>query len=355
MSYNVSQFHNTTEWDILIHEFNQQWAAERTLNYVFCAVMTVLAVFGTLANIVVLLSFVILKELHQIQYAFVGNLAAADLIITAFIIPANIVGPRFFRDNPWFCEMDGTICATACAGSVWCIMAISVERYICICHYSLHIKLFTVPRTIFIILLLWMIAHLIHLPNLIGWGVTAYSDDLYLCTTELHVWSYSIFFGSWAILIPILISFYAYVQIYLRVRNSRAVRRRAVAPSRSSGNSHPGSVPDPAGSFRTEMALLKALFNVFLIFLVSWILIGFFFVGRAWIAFPKTYNFVALVLSHGSSATNSAIYFWMTDTLQITRQGCRRLWRGMWAEPALPASGFGKTGNSRHTGHSAST
>ncbi|XP_055337133.1 alpha-1A adrenergic receptor-like [Paramacrobiotus metropolitanus] len=293
------------------------------MNYFYVTVMNVFAVLGTLANMIVIVSLLLLPELHKIEYAFVGNLAAADMLVTGVVIPVNILatlrGPTMFRDHPWFCELGGTICASSCAGSIWCIMAISVERYICICHYAVYRNMFTPPRVALMIICLWIIAHSIHLPNVLGWGHTSYSGDLYLCTAELGLWSYSVFYGMSAILVPIGISFYAYLKIYLRVRRSRAGRRHLTGNKNQMPTSAAiGADSDPVSynpkaqvihpktrvsGVQGEMKLLQALFKMFTIFLASWLLIA-----------------------HGSSATNSVVYFWMTDLMRTTKNGYIRLW-----------------------------
>ncbi|XP_055330318.1 alpha-1A adrenergic receptor-like isoform X2 [Paramacrobiotus metropolitanus] len=335
---------NLTLWEIHLLEFQHQWLQQSALNYFYVAVMTIFALLGTLANMIVIISLLVVPELHKIEYAFVGNLAAADMLVTGVVIPVNVLatlrGPTMFRDHPWFCELDGTICASACAGSIWCIMAISVERYICICHFSVYQKMFTPPRVAVMIICLWIIAHSIHLPNFIGWGHTSYSGDLYLCTAELGLWSYSVFYGMSAILVPIGISFYAYLKIYLRVRRSRAGRRHLTG---NKSTTMPSAITDSdpvtnnpktqivtkaaVSNVQEEMKLLKALFKVFIMFLASWLMIGIFFVARAWVYFPKWYSYVGLILAHGSSATNSVVYFWMTDLMQTTKNGYIRLWK----------------------------
>ncbi|XP_055355458.1 melatonin receptor type 1B-A-like [Paramacrobiotus metropolitanus] len=328
---------NATNWDVYVAQFDRQWEEHYTLNWIFIGIMSSLAAFGTLTNLFVLISLVLVLELHHCQYAFVGNLAFADILITAIVLPVIVAvllkGPDMFRRHPWFCELEGSICASACAGSIWCIMAISVERYICICHHNLHSKLFTPLRTAGLIILLWIVANAIHAPNYLGWGRTGYTADLNLCTSELHLQSYSIFFGILAVIIPINISFYAYMQIYRRIRISRAGRRILVSHSRASTNSSadptaPGIIPPmQLRAIRDEIQLAKALFKVFILFLLSWMPLGLFFILRSSVTFPKWYNFMGLILAHGSSATNSVIYFWMTDLLRTTKEGYRRLIR----------------------------
>ncbi|OQV17914.1 hypothetical protein BV898_08043 [Hypsibius exemplaris] len=71
--------------------------------------------------------------------------------------------------------------------------------------------------------------------------------------------------------------------------------------------------------FRTEVKLVKVLFRVFLIFLISWLPVGVLFTISSGYIAPKWLNMAALILAHGNSASNSVVYFWLNNHLRESK------------------------------------
>lgn len=106
---------------------------------------------------------------------------------------------------------------------------------------------------------------------------------------------------------------------YIRVRGTWA-GRRLVAGRQQNINESADNCATTA--LRQEIQLLNDLLNVFTIFLISWLPLRLFFVGRSSITFPR---FAGLLLAHGSCATDSVIYFWLTDLVQTTSKAHSRI------------------------------
>lgn len=161
------------------------------------------------------------------------------------------------------------------------------------------------------------------MPNIIGWGVTNYASDFYICTGDLRIWSYTVFWAILSVIVPVGVSFYAYLHIYLRVRASQSGRNLIAGKRRV--NPDPTKNPGKRSSFMAEeLTLIKALFKIFLIFLASWFPLAALFSFRSILHAPNWLNLLALLLAHGNSATNSLIYFWMTDHSTVSRSALRR-------------------------------
>lgn len=189
-----------------------------------------------------------------------------------------------------------------------------IYRYFCICHASTYYKsLYTPARSILMVLSVWLIAYLIHMPNHIGWGTTNYASSFYLCTSELRLWSYTMFWATLGVVVPISGTFYAYLGIYLRVRVSQSGR------SLLTGTRRRASADGSTVAFVVEeIALLKALFRIFVIFLVSWFPFAVLVALHTITDTPRWLNLYALLLAHGNSAINSLVYFWMTQNGNTT-------------------------------------
>ncbi|XP_055354300.1 melatonin receptor type 1B-B-like [Paramacrobiotus metropolitanus] len=322
---------NDSLWDIAVNHHRNEWLADPFAHYVYCIFVSLLSVVGTIGNILIVLSLLLMDALKKIQPIFIVNLSLTDLVITAFVMPINILGavqgPYYWRGKSWLCDFEGAVCATACTASVWCIMGIAVERYFSICHISWYQRIYTPMNSILMMLTIWVVSFLIWSPQLMGWGVVNYTPDFYICTADLRRWTYSLFWAVCSVIIPTSICFYAYLQIYLRIRNSTSGRhliagRRKATNTGATNNRHAS-----ISGLAEEIRLIKALFRIFVIFLVSWTPLGLLFSFRSIYQAPKWLNLAALMLAHGNSATNAMVYFFMTDHIYTSVAAIRRVAR----------------------------
>lgn len=179
---------------------------------------------------------------------------------------------------------------------------------------------------------------MIHFPNHVGWGTNGYVEHFYLCTRETTLWTYSTFVAIVGILLPIAISFFSYLNIYILVRTSRSARNRIIN-SRSSGHSdsHSAELLQPAtvlsvsingissrcdqiqvagktekhsksAHFRNEIVVAQTLLRSFALFLVSWLPLAILLMVPMAVV-PVWVYLAALILAHGSTATNSIMFY----------------------------------------------
>lgn len=59
----------------------------------------------------------------------------------------------------------------SCSCSLWSIATIAFNRYVWICHWNNYHRIFNRRTVPLILLIVWLIAFLIDLPNILGWGV----------------------------------------------------------------------------------------------------------------------------------------------------------------------------------------
>lgn len=197
--------------------------------------------------------------------------------------------------------------------------AASFRRYMCICHLGLHHKIFTLPNTIIMVILMWANAHLIHIPNHLGWGGVYYDENYFICWLDLRIWSYSFFYACVSVLLPIGFCFYAYCQIYLTIRSSKLSRNMIVNKKGES------DVEKAARSaWQQEIMLVKTLFRIFVIFLLSWGPVAVLFCFNKSIYPPRWLNLLAILMAHGNSATNSLVYYFGNAALRPGTQKKRR-------------------------------
>ena len=87
----------------------------------------------------------------------------------------------------------------------------------------------------------WVVVYLLHLPNHIGWGDLRFSDLFFLCTFANHVHSYALFYVLVGVFIPLTVSFICYLQIYLKVKDSKLTRTRILFSAAAGQGENPTS------------------------------------------------------------------------------------------------------------------
>ena len=93
-----------------------------------------------------------------------------------FSVLAVIMGEEWFSDKWLLCELTAAMCTTACFCSFLSLTAVTINRYMYICHHKIYDKIFTSMSTIMVCLSCWVIAFGFEFPNLIGISVQSYSQ-----------------------------------------------------------------------------------------------------------------------------------------------------------------------------------
>ncbi|VEL32782.1 unnamed protein product [Protopolystoma xenopodis] len=72
-------------------------------------------------------------------------------------------------------------CFISCSVSIFTILGVAINRWVCIARPSLYNRLFTRTRTIACLAATWLLAAGLDLPNLVGWGNHIYDRKTLLC------------------------------------------------------------------------------------------------------------------------------------------------------------------------------
>ncbi|OWA50001.1 putative Melatonin receptor type 1C [Hypsibius exemplaris] len=276
-----------------------------------------------------------MDTLNHTGNAFIVNLAIADLCVTAFAQPANIIGALFggqyFLDHPIYCGFVSTLCATGCLASCWNLCMIAVNRFVLICHWEHYEKIYTRRNTVIICLAVWVVIYLIELPNHVGWGDLRFSDLFFVCTFANHVHSYALFYVLVGVFTPLSVSFFCYLKIYLKVKDSRLTRNRILkggSESDDNARQRHDTVPDTSRpnsmtrKFYEDLKIIKVLFRVLIIYVLMWLPLVILILIHIANDIGYTWYILVLLCAHGNSAVNCVIY---AATIKEFRDGYRRL------------------------------
>ena len=282
------------------------WANDYLLNTFYMVAIYTVCLSGLLGNILVIGSVIVHKKLRVLSNIFIVNLAAADFCVIVVVDIFTLIGIHtkgvFFLNKPIFCEFLGVICITSCACSLWSIAATAINRYICICHRLLYLRLFSKKTMPYCIIALWIISFFVDFPNLVGWGRHGFDERLLYCTYDLSdSLGYSIFLAVFLVTIPFILLTYAYTRIMLF---SRAVKK-CLKEHQKKDDIGPGR---PNTIRLTDLRLLKSVLIIWITYTLLWLpylTIVLFDQKGKW---GRTTYVIVNALAHLSSSTNSLIY-----------------------------------------------
>ncbi|CAF1041612.1 unnamed protein product [Rotaria sp. Silwood1] len=222
----LPQFHDSVSWtinnnsnetvtslaqDISINE--QSRPLIFTILIALCLLIIILLTI--LGNILVLIAICIDFALRSPTHLLMGNLACADLLLGITVLPFS--GTLEILHGRWlfgrtFCHIWLAIDVLYCTASIYGLMFISIERYIgvtCPLRYPIII---THRRTIYAIIIAWLVAALVSIAPFLGWHSKVKSID-HTCEVNDDL-SYVLFSCSFSFYIPLIIILCVYGRIY---------------------------------------------------------------------------------------------------------------------------------------------
>ena len=193
-------------------------------DYVAIAV-AVVACFGTVGNLCIIAAVFLRKSLRVSSNAFIVNLAVADLIVTAYIMPLGIstsqglVSPL---DVDFLCDFNACLIVTTCGVSTQSLMFIAIERYLHVCKQHLHARFVNARLVCFAIVFTWIYTLAFSVQGFTGWTEYKLGEDTFLCIFYgPHSLSYDVSLAAFGFVLPLVVLVFCYVSIYRYIRRSR--------------------------------------------------------------------------------------------------------------------------------------
>ncbi|KAJ8020288.1 Melatonin receptor type 1B [Holothuria leucospilota] len=203
----------------------------------------------------------------------------------------------------------------SCSCSLWSVAAISVNRYVAICHRIHYPRIYNRYTMMIIIPSMWTICFCIDLPNLLGWGAHGFDARIMLCTYDyMKSYSYTVFFVICGFLIPLVAVLFSYTKIFLY---ARGVKKAMEKVTKEDGNKEMRN-----GIKDADRKLLRSVMTIMVVFFTMWApysAVVFLDFQGAW---PRALYVFTVVLAHLNSCINSILY---AATNRLFRQGYRRV------------------------------
>ncbi|XP_029171232.1 adenosine receptor A2b-like isoform X2 [Nylanderia fulva] len=296
---------------------NASWTETKlNLPYTVCEILV--AICAVLGNGLVIIVFGKERKLRRRTNYYIVSLAAADLLVGLFAIPFAILASIGLPTNLHACLFTVSVLVVLCTISIFCLVAVSVDRYWAILHPMRYSRTVRTKTAIGIICVCWIAGTLVGFLPLFGWNGGETSDHRCIFTKVMD-YNYLVFLYFATIIFPALLiaAFYAHIYrviikqqiVTVDPNGSGAVRRLG---GLRLGHQTTGTMLRVLGAARKrEIKATQNLSRIVLFFIVCWFPL---YTINCVMAFcPKCevndllMNF-CIILSHMNSVGNPLLY-----------------------------------------------
>ncbi|XP_074041453.1 pyrokinin-1 receptor isoform X2 [Leptinotarsa decemlineata] len=226
---------------------------------------------GVIGNISTCIVIARNKSMHTATNYYLFSLAISDLLLLISGLPPEIYSiwskyPYIFGEA--FCVLQGFAAETSANATVLTITAFTIERYVAICHPFLSHTLSKLNRAIKYIILIWIIAMSLAIPQAMAFGIVCEElpngrvvDDHCICNIKRSVIPHAFEISTFVFFVaPISMITVFYILIGLQLHRS------TVEPSRGNSVKMRQRVYKPVVTYvnsATQVSMVNGAENVF--------------------------------------------------------------------------------------------
>ncbi|XP_033329877.2 adenosine receptor A2b isoform X1 [Megalopta genalis] len=302
---------NTTELadNVTLTAVTASTSSELNPLYTVCEILVaVCAIFG---NGLVIIVFSKERKLRRRTNYYIISLATADLLVGLFAIPFAILASIGLPTNLHACLFTVSVLMVLCTISIFCLVAVSVDRYWAILHPMGYSRTVRTKTAIGIICLCWVAGTLVGFLPLLGWNTGKKSNEKCIFT-EVMDYDYLVFLYFATIIFPALIIAAFYAHIY-RVVVKQLQQIVTMNPGRRIGNqTTTGPMLRLLGAARKrEVKATQNLSRIVIFFIICWFPLYTINCVMAFCPRCKVNDILmhfCIILSHLNSAGNPLLY-----------------------------------------------
>ncbi|XP_031849728.1 adenosine receptor A2b isoform X2 [Nomia melanderi] len=277
---------------------------ELNLPYTVCEILV--AVCAVLGNGLVIVVFSKERKLRRRTNYYIISLATADLLVGLFAIPFAILASIGLPNNFHACLFTVSVLVVLCTISIFCLVAVSVDRYWAILHPMGYSRTVRTKTAIGIICLCWVTGTLVGFLPLLGWNTGQKSNEKCIFT-EVMDYDYLVFLYFATIIFPALIIAAFYAHIYRVV-----VKQQIVTMNPGRRNQTTGPMLRLLGAARKrEVKATQNLSRIVVFFIICWFPLYTINCVMAFCPGCKVNDILmnfCIILSHLNSAGNPLLY-----------------------------------------------
>ncbi|KAL0118811.1 hypothetical protein PUN28_009463 [Cardiocondyla obscurior] len=305
--------------------------AELNLPYTVCEILVaVCAVFG---NGLVILVFGKERKLRRRTNYYIVSLATADLLVGLFAIPFAILASIGLPTNLHACLFTVSVLVVLCTISIFCLVAVSVDRYWAILYPMGYSRTVRTKTAIGIICVCWVAGTLIGFLPLFGWNAGETEDHRCIFTNVMD-YDYLVFLYFATIIFPALLIAAFYAHIYRVIVKQQIVTMdpgdpgsgtiRRIGVLRLGGRNHhqtTGTMLRCLGAARKrEVKATQNLSRIVVFFIVCWFPLYTINCVMAFCPQCEVDDFLmkfCIILSHINSVGNPLLYAYHLKDFRI--------------------------------------
>ncbi|OXU29687.1 hypothetical protein TSAR_011716 [Trichomalopsis sarcophagae] len=282
--------------------------AELNLPYAVCEILV--AVCAVLGNGLVILVFTKERKLRRRTNYYIISLATADLLVGLFAIPFAILASIGLPTNLHACLFTVSVLIVLCTISIFCLVAVSIDRYWAILHPMGYSRTVRTKTAIGIICVCWVAGTLVGFLPLLGWNAGHKSDEKCIFT-EVMDYDYLVFLYFATIIFPALLIAAFYAHIY-RVVVKQLQQIVTMNPGKRKENQTHGTMLRLLGAAqKREVKATQNLSRIVAFFIICWFPLYTINCVMAFCPQCEVSEFLlnfCIILSHLNSAGNPLLY-----------------------------------------------
>ncbi|KAL4715580.1 hypothetical protein ACJJTC_009206 [Scirpophaga incertulas] len=236
-------------------------------------IYSLIFVIGLFGNMLTCYVIVRNKSLHTATNYYLFSLAISDLLLLISGMPQEMYSiwskwPYVFGHA--FCVIRGLAAETSTNASVLTITLFTIERYLAICHPFLSHKMSKLSRAVKHVILLWMIALGLALPQALQFGLRSHRGVIMCLQTRVileHSFEISTFFFFLAPMVLITV-LYSMIGLKLKETSISKESHETKLFERSSSNSN--SNRSRKKTSQSSRRVIKMLVAVVVAFFICW-------------------------------------------------------------------------------------
>ncbi|XP_063222141.1 adenosine receptor A2b [Bacillus rossius redtenbacheri] len=284
------------------------------LNLPYAVCEALVAACAVVGNALVIAVFRRDRRLRRRTNYYIVSLAVADLLVGLIGIPAAVLASVGLPRDLHLCLFTVSLLVVLCTISIFCLVAVSVDRYWAILHpmgYSRNVRTKT---AIGIIGLCWASGTLVGFLPLLGWHADKPHDSQCLFTQVMD-YNYLVFLYFATIIFPALLlaAFYAHIyRVVLKQLRQIVTMNPDDGPCFSRHVGGAGTMLRVLGAARKrEVKATQNLSIIVLFFIICWVplyTINFIQALCRSCHVDETVTNMGIILSHLNSAGNPLLY-----------------------------------------------
>ncbi|KAJ0180662.1 hypothetical protein K1T71_004066 [Dendrolimus kikuchii] len=307
------------------------------LHALYTTLEILVALVAVVGNAMVIYVFHRDRRLRRRTNYYIVSLAVADFLVGLLGIPFAILASVGLPKNLHACLFTVSLLVMLCTISIFCLVAVSVDRYWAILHPMCYSRNVRTRTAIGIISVCWVAGAGVGLLPLFGWHSAERAPGCYF--VEVMDYNYLLFLYFATIVTPsvLLAAFYAHIYRVVVKQLSEVMTVEGGGRGRITGG---GTMLRVLGAAqKREVKATQNLAIIVFFFIICWIPLYTINAIKAFMPeldIPNPLTYVCIIVSHLNSAINPLLYAYHLRDFRAALKGliCSVIGRGV----AMPAA-----------------